>query len=392
MAEEEALLPSASLMSSQDNRPLVPAQPADAAGGGGGCCKKLIVLILIPVWFPLVLVFLILVVVYILLLCFLCGPCLRCKARRQPACVAAAMRPGAPPTIFKFFFSPPARLVHVSALLCKVPGVQFVEVELYKGDQLQWWFQCVNPSHQVPAMIDGGRCMAESRDLVRHIFNKHGRDNPEVAHWYPADPDKRASIDAWMDWSKPLHLCIEGQIAFRLLKAKGLPWRENFGSIGLLIPRPGGDKTSMAKLKGHLDEAERLVGERSIQRLEDLNVGDLTTLQEVSMAFECFEGVEDGGEGEGEGKESGAGWHMTWRHYPNLRRVYDILHREVPEFKEVHAPFVAFMEKYRGLRDSNGLAETACGYAAGALTSIKFILWVILNQVQYRLAPAPSSN
>ena len=51
-------------------------------------------------------------------------------------------------TVFKFFFSPPARFVHVTTLLCKVPNPRFIDIDLYNADQLQWWFLRVNPNHQ----------------------------------------------------------------------------------------------------------------------------------------------------------------------------------------------------------------------------------------------------
>ena len=59
-------------------------------------------------------------------------------------------------------------------------------------------------------MVDDKSFMSESRDRPCHIFDKHTKD-PANDHWYPKDPVGRTEVDKWMDWSKPLHLCIEAK-------------------------------------------------------------------------------------------------------------------------------------------------------------------------------------
>jgi len=280
-------------------------------------------------------------------------------------------------TVFKWFFSPPARLVHVTTLLSKAPAT-FHEIDLSLGHQLQWWFLRVNPAHQVPACVEGGQFMAESRDLARHIFEKYNKD-PANDHWYPRDPARRRAVDEWMDWSKPLHLCIETQVALRLAATLGMPWRDNYGIVpvlvGSLVDPPGGRESLLAsKLREHLDDAERIISKRSIGGVADLNLGDLTTVQEVCMAFECFEGT----------NEIIPSSTSLWKEYPHLAHLYDVF-QGVPEFTAVHAPFLAFCKRYRQVR---GLKDTPLTKARGVLTTFaSFLPYAIWNAVLAKLYP-----
>ena len=84
-----------------------------------------------------------------------------------------------------------------------------------------------------------------------------------------------------MDWSKPLHLQIEAQVvALRVAAQRGMPWKENlgivFGIFKVIAAALGAD---IGELKKLIVTAEKMVGERNIRCKEDLNVGDLTTLQ-----------------------------------------------------------------------------------------------------------------
>ena len=287
-------------------------------------------------------------------------------------------------TVFQWFYSPPSRLVHVTTLLFKVPNPEFYEIDLSNGEQLQWWFLRVNPKGQIPAcVLESGEFMAESRDLVRHIFDKYNKD-PSMDHWYPKDPVKRKAVDEWMDWSKPLHLCVESQVALRMATTLGMPWRENFGIVtvlmksGLVVPPGGKESLLPSNIRKHLDEAEKILSKRSIESVADLNLGDLTTLQEVCMVFECFEGKAN------EIIPSST-TSSLWKEYPHLANLYEVFQRDVPEFAMVHAPFLAFCERYRKVL---GQKETPLTLARGLLiTFTSFLPYVIWNVVISKLYP-----
>ena len=56
-------------------------------------------------------------------------------------------------------------------------------------------FLKLNPTGQVPCVIDDGLVMRESHAIVRYLAAKHG-----ATGLYPADLGRRQKIEAWMDW------------------------------------------------------------------------------------------------------------------------------------------------------------------------------------------------
>ena len=56
-------------------------------------------------------------------------------------------------------------------------------------------FLKLNPTGQVPVVIDGGRVMRESNTIVRYLAAKH-----KAVDLYPEDAEGRQAIEQWMDW------------------------------------------------------------------------------------------------------------------------------------------------------------------------------------------------
>ena len=56
-------------------------------------------------------------------------------------------------------------------------------------------FLKLNPTGQVPVVIDGERVMRESNTIVRYLAAKH-----KAVDLYPEDPAGRQAIEQWMDW------------------------------------------------------------------------------------------------------------------------------------------------------------------------------------------------
>merc|ERR1712039_1053801 len=140
-------------------------------------------------------------------------------------------------------------------------------------------------------------------DICKFLLDKYNKD-PSLDHWYPKDPAKRKKVDEWMDWSKPLHLDIElAVVGAHMASQPGSPWRENYGCVVGLMGAAGRRKKTQQSLRAHLAEAEKIVGENNKQRVEDLDLGDLATFQEVSMAMECHPD-------------------HKWSDYPNLQKLF----------------------------------------------------------------------
>nr|WP_291205677.1 glutathione S-transferase [Hyphomonas sp.] len=55
-------------------------------------------------------------------------------------------------------------------------------------------FLALNPKALIPVVIDGNTVLTESNAICRFIASKHGSE------LLPADPARRAEVEAWMDW------------------------------------------------------------------------------------------------------------------------------------------------------------------------------------------------
>ncbi len=56
-------------------------------------------------------------------------------------------------------------------------------------------FRGLNPSGQVPVVIDGDAVLRESNAIIRYLATRHGAEA-----LYPAEPAARARVEQWMDW------------------------------------------------------------------------------------------------------------------------------------------------------------------------------------------------
>ena len=135
------------------------------------------------------------------------------------------------------------------------------------------------------------------------------------------------------------------------MSQQGMPWRDNYGLICCLIstiarrycsiyerlpllcfiilcrnPQP------LQNLKKEVAVAEDMLSNRELRTVEDLNLGDLATFMELTMPMELH-------------KE------FQWSDYPNLENLYRVVSK-VPEFSEIHQPFLEFCQMYRTHRDT----------------------------------------
>jgi glutathione S-transferase len=241
----------------------------------------------------------------------------------------------------------------MTALISGVDA-EIEDVDLSKGEQTQIWFFHINPNHQVPAFDDDGEYMAESRDICRYFMDTYNKDSNND-HWYPKDPAKRQEVDAWLDWSKPLHLDIEKAVVISYVASQyGMPWREHYGCL----PACGGavlrnNESVQASLKRHLDEAEELVAKRNVKAIGDLNLGDLATIMEVAQAMECHPDYD-------------------WNQYPNLANLFSVV-KNIPRFGEVYDEFADFCANFREIREADPQPSCATS-ACSVCTTLKFIL------------------
>jgi glutathione S-transferase len=81
--------------------------------------------------------------------------------------------------------------------VCEEIGIPFEREDFGRGfrptDTPE--FLKLNPTGQVPVVIDGGRAMRESNTIVRYLAAKH-----KAFDIYPEDLGQRQAIEQWMDW------------------------------------------------------------------------------------------------------------------------------------------------------------------------------------------------
>jgi glutathione S-transferase len=81
--------------------------------------------------------------------------------------------------------------------VCDEIGISFVREDYGRGfertDTAE--FLKLNPTGQVPVVMDGAKVMRESNSIVRYLAAKH-----QATGLYPNDPAQRQAIEQWMDW------------------------------------------------------------------------------------------------------------------------------------------------------------------------------------------------
>lgn len=81
--------------------------------------------------------------------------------------------------------------------LCDEIGVAYTREDYGRGFQPTDTaeFLRLNPTGQVPVVIDGDLVLRESNTIIRYLAAKHGAEA-----LYPTDLARRAVIEQWMDW------------------------------------------------------------------------------------------------------------------------------------------------------------------------------------------------
>lgn len=65
------------------------------------------------------------------------------------------------------------------------------------GEHMKPEYLKINPQHKVPAIVDDGFCLDESRAICTYLINRYGQ---KVQHLYPEDPEQRAVIDQLLNF------------------------------------------------------------------------------------------------------------------------------------------------------------------------------------------------
>lgn len=96
-----------------------------------------------------------------------------------------------PIDLYYSILSAPARTVLLTARYLNVPNVKVIDLDLFAGDTKTPEFLSINPSHTVPALVDGDLKLFESRAIAAYLANRYAPENAV----YPAEPSARAQVD-----------------------------------------------------------------------------------------------------------------------------------------------------------------------------------------------------
>jgi len=58
-------------------------------------------------------------------------------------------------------------------------------------------YLAMNPNGRVPTLVDGDFLLWESNSIMRYLCMAYGKDTSI----YPAEPQRRAAVDRWLDWT-----------------------------------------------------------------------------------------------------------------------------------------------------------------------------------------------
>ncbi|XP_046680756.1 glutathione S-transferase 1-like [Homalodisca vitripennis] len=130
-----------------------------------------------------------------------------------------------PVVLYWLEHSPPVRSVNLVLHALDLP-VEYVDVDLYKKDQLSPWYLKLNPLHTVPLIDDNGFILWESRAIMTYLVSKYGKDDS----LYPKDLQKRAVVDQRLHYSNDVFYVV-GELTQGIAFRQKAPTPELIGKI-----------------------------------------------------------------------------------------------------------------------------------------------------------------
>ena len=103
-----------------------------------------------------------------------------------------------------------------------------------------------------------------------------------------------------------------------------MPWRENIGIAGTILGKyMKNNKSLLDEMKTNLSDAEEILSHRKIQKVQDLNLGDLAIFFETTLPFFVLPEI-------------------NYEDYPAFYNLYKII-QQIPEFQEIDEKFREFL-------------------------------------------------
>lgn len=142
---------------------------------------------------------------------------------------------------------------------CAVAGylespVEFVYLDLTKGEQQAPEYLAINPNAKVPTLVDGERIVWEADAIMCHLAIRAGSD------LWPRDSTGQVDVVAWFSWNAQHFSRHTGSLYFEYVIK---PWfRLGPADPAAVEEALAGFRRFAAVLNGHLAESRWLVGDR----------------------------------------------------------------------------------------------------------------------------------
>lgn len=85
--------------------------------------------------------------------------------------------------------------------------VEYVRVDLFKGEHYGEEFAAINPNRKVPALVDGDLVVVESLAIMMHLANAAGSDA------WPDQPADQVQVVQWLSWDSA-HLSRHASVVY----------------------------------------------------------------------------------------------------------------------------------------------------------------------------------
>ncbi|MBS0539786.1 MAG: glutathione S-transferase family protein [Proteobacteria bacterium] len=182
----------------------------------------------------------------------------------------------------------PRKVCAALKMVLKLP-VDYVYVDLGKGENRKPPYKAINPNGKVPTLVDGERVITEADTILCYLSDKAGAD------LWPSDKQRQFDVMSWFSWNAQHFLRATGSLYFEYV----IKDRYKLGAAD-----PAEVEQALAEfrrcgklLNAHLKDRKWLVGDR-------LSAADISVAVTLPYAAKA---------------------HMPIDEFPEMRRWHDQL-------------------------------------------------------------------
>jgi len=206
--------------------------------------------------------------------------------------------------------SPPSRGVLMLAKHLNI-AVNVKNLDVMKGEHMTPQYAKINPAKKVPAIVDQGFPVWESRAIMQYLCNKYAPNSP----LYPKDIQKRAVVDSLLYFDTTYYQSLRDALLNKVVRD--------------VEPTD----FQLTTYKSNLKLMDRLIGDKRYLSGDVLTIADISALASSTvLMFNDFQDVND---------------------LPQLKAWYERLEKELPYFNEVNGHIPKIIKKLIALKQQN---------------------------------------